>query len=125
MAPWNSTKDMHVERPELVAKIMPRALGWFPTGPTAPVLAAFKRPGTEKPWPPAGVKLVEITSEAAAVCMGSDELINSGDLTHTDDPLINTHVGNATRRPYGAGWIYDRRGAGPVGALCAPRAPHT
>lgn len=117
LAAWDSTKAMRDELPALVATMKPRVIGWLPSGPTAAVLAALQRPGTTKRWPPRGVKLAEITSEITAVCMGFDELITSGDLRQPDDPLLNAHVSNTTRRPYGPGWIYDRRGAAPIDAV--------
>lgn len=120
IAAWDSTKQLRDDLPGLVATIRPRVLGWFPNGPTAAVLAALKNPGTGKRWPPYGVKLEEITSETAAVCMGFDEQITSGDLTHTDDPLLNAHIEQTTPQVRSQGvFTYARRSGAPIDATYA------
>lgn len=114
LAAWDSTKNLRAELPDLIARVRPRVLGWFPNGPTAAVLVDLRKRITART-----VKLEEIKGETAAVCMGFDEQVKSGDLLHPDDPLLNAHIASATRANHGSGWIYSRRGTAPVDALYA------
>jgi hypothetical protein len=120
---WDSTAAMRRDLPGIMAKIKPRALAWFPGGPAAGFMVELAKPRRASPtaerWPPRGVKLVEITSEAPAVCMGFDEQIESDTLRHDGHALATTHVGNAIRRPRGDLWVFDRRGAGHIDAVYA------
>jgi phage terminase large subunit-like protein len=119
IAAWDSTKELRDELPGLVERIRPRVLGWLPNGPTAAVLAALRNPGQRR-WPPRGIKLEEITSETTAVCMGFDELINSGDLHHSDDPLLNAHIDQTTKQMRVNGsFIYARLSGLPIDATYA------
>lgn len=102
--------------PELVAKIKPKALGWFPSGPAAVVAAALTaRPG----WPPAGVAIEAIRSDVTAVCMGFAEQVRSRAIAHGDDPLLDAHVRGAEKLSQGDGWRFTRKGAGHVDAAYA------
>lgn len=118
VAAWSGfgcLKTVRADLPGLVAKVRPRVIGWFPNGPAAALaadMAARRTPGAA--WPPRRVKLETITTEATAACMGLAELVKSGEVAHPDDPMLNAHVDSAQRLRRGDGWVFTRRGAGPV-----------
>lgn len=118
------TAALRRELPALVAKVNPRALGWFPTGPAAVVAADLaERPSAD--WPPRGVKLEEIRADVASVCMGAADLVAGGSLRHPDDPMLNEHVAAATKAWRGDAWVFARRGSGPIdGAYALAGAVH-
>jgi hypothetical protein len=102
--------------PELVGKIRPRVLGWFPNGPAAALTADLAaRRGADR-WPPRGVRLQEIRGEITAVCMGAAEQVRNGHVSHPQDPMLDTHVLAAGRlwRGTEGTWVFDRSGAGPI-----------
>lgn len=111
------TKAVRADLPDLVRKIKPRAFGWFPTGPAAAVAAdlAEKR-GV---WPPRRVAVDELRAEVTAASMGLADLIHVGDLVHGRDPMMDAHVENAQRLNRGDGWVFGRRGSGPVDGVYA------
>jgi hypothetical protein len=106
------------ELPAIVARVKPRALGWFPGGPAASMAADLKdRKG--RSWPPAGVMVEEIRSEVPAVCMGFAELVRTDQVAHSGDPLLNSHVEYAERLHSGDVWRFSRKGEGHVDAAYA------
>lgn len=124
---WESTAAARRELPTVVAKLRPRALAWLPGGPAAGIMVELDRPkskpvnkdGRPVRWPPPRVKLIEITAEAPAVCMGFNEQIDSDELRHDGHPLGTAHVANAVRLARGDAWVFARKGAGHVDALYA------
>lgn len=123
IAGWDSTAKMRAELPGIIAKIRPRVVAWFPDSPTAAVMVELAKPRrgtvTAERWPPLRVKLVPITTETPAVCMGFAEQIESDDLRHDGHALGTAHVENAIRQPRGNLWVFDRRGTGHIDGLYA------
>ncbi|MEK9735899.1 MAG: hypothetical protein VW239_01085, partial [Candidatus Nanopelagicales bacterium] len=119
VASWDGSDAAHrltVELPDIVARVRPKALGWFPYGPAAVVAAVMeKRPG----WPPSGVELEAIRNDSASVCMGFAEQVRSRMIAHSGDPLLDAHVRAAEKLSRGDGWVFTRRGAGQVDAAYA------
>jgi hypothetical protein len=108
------TRELRRDLPGLVRQVRPRVFGWFPAGPAAAVaanLADRKRSGPVA-WPPAGVTVEEIRRDVAAVCMGFGELVASGQVAHSDDPLLNSHVIATEKLHQGDAWRFTRKGAG-------------
>jgi hypothetical protein len=124
---FGCTKRLRAELPDIVRRVKPRALAWFPNGPAAAVaadLAAAKGP-RRGVWPPRGVELIAITAETAAVTMGLAEVVRSGELRHPKDPLQTAHVGAAQKLWQGDRWVFVRRGTGPIdGAYATAGAVH-
>ena len=127
VASWSGpecTKELRRDLPGHVRKIKPQVVGWFPNGPAAAVAADLggrKRDG----WPPPGVTVEEIRSEGAAVCMGLAEQVQSGQIAHSDQALLNTHVTAAEKLRRGDAWVFTRKGAGHVdGAYGCAGAVH-
>jgi hypothetical protein len=116
------TKELRRELPAIVAKVKPRAIGWFPAGPAAVVAADLtkKRAGEGRAkWPPPRVKLVELTTETPAAAMSFAELVKVGEVRHPNDPSLNAQVANAQRLRMGDRWTFGRRGTGPVSGCYA------
>lgn len=118
------TKQARRSLPGLVARIKPRAFGFFPNGPAAALIADLADPAKKTGrrsavWPPRGVKVEEIRAETAAACMGLAELVISRDIAHSDDDLINQHIGAAQKLWQGQTWVFARKGAGPINAAYA------
>lgn len=103
------TELVRRELPGLVEKIRPQTFGWLPNGPGAALAASLKaRPGRAS-WAPPSVTVAEITSEVAAVCMGLADLVDSRMFAHSNDPLLNAHIGGAERLRQGDRWVFSRR----------------
>jgi phage terminase large subunit-like protein len=119
-----ATAELRAELPDEVAEVKPKKLGWFPSGPAAAVAAELSAERDEDDprsmWPPAGVEVEEIRSVAAsAVCMGFAEQVNSKEIAHSDDPLMNAHVEAAEKLHSGNVWRFVRKGTGHVDAAYA------
>lgn len=123
---FGCTKLFRQELPELVAKIGPRMVGWFPIGPSATVAAELKeRPG-RSPWPPRAiqggrkVEVVEIkATDTPAVCMGLAEQVLANEIAHPDDAVINSHISHTQKLNKGDQWVFARRGDHPIDATYA------
>lgn len=102
--------------PALVARVKPRAFGWLPGGPAAALSVDMAK---RKGWPPAGVTVAELRTEAAAVCMGFAEQVAAGAILHAGDPLLDAHVTGAEPLKRGDGWVFSRKGEGHVDAAYA------
>lgn len=125
VAAWSGhdcTMQLRRELPGIVARVRPRALGWFPQGPAA-VIAADMQERKAAGWPPRRVKLVPITAETTTAAMSLADLVRSSGITHGKDPMLDAHISNAQRLRTGDRWTFGRRGAGPVnGAYAAAGA---
>lgn len=125
---YGCLKLVRAELPALVAKVKPRAFGWFPKGPAASVAADLAVPA-KRPrgavWPPRGVKVAELTEETPAVCMGLADVVLAGELRHPKDELQTQHVNSAQKLWHGDRWVFVRKGTGPIdGAYATAGAVH-
>lgn len=124
---WNGfgcTQMVRKDLAEIVAKVRPRQLGWFPNGPAA-ALTADLTASRARGWPPRGTELVEIRGEVTAVCMGLCDAVSTNLVRHPDDPLLNAHIG-ATQKLYrGDAFAYRRQGVDPIdGSYATAGAVH-
>ena len=106
VAAWagpDCTKALQSDLPGLVARVKPRALGWFPGGPAAAVTAGMR---PRENWPPRGVVLEEIKRDTAAVCMGFAEQIHTGQVAHSADPLLDAQAAVAEKQFTGKTWVF-------------------
>lgn len=109
VAAWSSTMDARDELPDLIARIKPRAFGWFPGGPAAALAADL-----------AGIRHAEeLKADVPAVCQGFAEQIIARRLVIADDPLLSAQASAAGRTAAGDGWRFTRKGAGHVDAVYA------
>jgi hypothetical protein len=113
------TDALRTALPSLVARVRPRAVGWFPAGPAAALAADLSDRRQRRGWPPAGVLVDEIRGDVPAVCMGLNEQVTAGRVAHSGDPLLDHQVSEAERLPYGGGWVFSRRAGGHVDAVYA------
>lgn len=112
---FGCTRALRADLPELVERIRPRALGWFPDGPAAAVAADLKARKGNRLWPPHRVKIEELTaSQVPAVCMGLAEQVAAGQVAHPSDPLLTQQVETTQKLRRGDVWVFTRGSSGPV-----------
>jgi hypothetical protein len=122
VAAWSGvgcTDELRRELPGLLARVRPQALGWLPSGPAAALAADLAERKGRAGWPPAGVTVAEIRGELAAVCMGLAEQVKARRVVHSDDPLLNDHIGGSERLNRGDTWVFSRKGEGHCDAAYA------
>jgi hypothetical protein len=110
---WEGPKcvdDARRDLPALVRRVRPQVLGWFPNGPAAPLGADLKPREGRRPLLPTSVRVEEIRGELATVCMGLAEQVQARKVLHSNDPLIDAHIGGAERLRRGATWVFSRKG---------------
>lgn len=110
VAEWSSTQELRVALPALLARVRPRALGWFPGGPAAAIAADLK-----------GIRVAhEIkASDVGPACQGFAEQVAARRVLHPDDPLLTAQVLGSARLVVGDGWRFSRRGEGHCDAVYA------
>lgn len=121
------TRALRAELPDIVTKIKPRVVSWFPAGPAAAVAADLRQRRGNRVWPPRGVKIEELTAEISAVCMGLADVVTADELRHPDDPMLNQHVGQTQKltSPNGS-WVFVRSDERPVdGTYAAAGSVHS
>ena len=128
---WSSTsRELATELarrdlPELLVRVDPLVLGWFPTGPAAQLGADLRGIRALVEAMPAGgvagrMRVVELKgAEAGEACMELAELVGARRLVHPGDPLLDAHVAGAGKANRGDGWTFTRRGGGHVDAAYA------
>jgi hypothetical protein len=121
---FGATAALRAELPGLVAKIRPRKIGWYPGGPAASVAAALAEKRGQ--WPPRRVDVEELGADIVpAACMGLAEQVNSGQIRHPRDAMLDAHVAQTQRLDRGDRWVFVRRGSAPIdGTYAAAGAVH-
>lgn len=98
---WRDTASARRELPDLLERIGPVQLGWFPVGPgsqLAPVLKSVE--GSE-----------EITgTRVSAACQHFADLVQARGLLHPSDPLLDAQISGSHRLQQGDGWRFSRYG---------------
>jgi hypothetical protein len=110
---------LRAELPDLVAKIKPRVLAWFPQGPGAALAADLRKRKGARAWPPRGVRLQEITGDVPAVCMGFADRVATHAVRHPRDKMLTAHVERTQKLKRGDVWSFTRAGSEPVDATYA------
>lgn len=119
---FGCTARLRADLPDLVTRLRPRVLSWFPNGPAAAVAAALAKGA--KPLP-RRVKVEELKAETPAVCMGLGEQVLSGEVQHPRDEVLTGHVKATQKLKTGDRWVFTRRGSAPIdGAYAAAGAVH-
>lgn len=122
-AAWTSTETARAELPALLAKIRPRVITWYPTGP-AGAFATMLRPAG-KPTPleksaPGRPHYAELTgNHVTEVCQELADLVAARQVVQPGDPLLDTHIRGAGKLHSGDGWRFTRAGEGHVDAAYA------
>lgn len=101
--------DLRRELPAILGRVKPQTIGWIPNGPAAALAADLAVRKGRFAWPPSGVKVEEIRGEVAAICMGLAKEVKAGRIAHSDDPLINDHIGSAEKLQRGNVWVFSRK----------------
>lgn len=126
---WESLAAVRRELPGWIDRVKPYTFGWFPNTGAAAVAVELNQPKSGRVgWPPRGVRVAEIKTEAAPVCMGFAALVSEMRIVHSGQLSLTTMMGNAEKRNRGDGsmWVFDRiAGAGHVtGAYATAGAVH-
>jgi hypothetical protein len=113
---WDSPDAIRADLEALLDKIRAARVAWFPTGPGgqfAPILR--KRHGS-----------AELTgTKVAEACQSLAGLVQARQLSHPDDPLLNSHIGAAEKLASGdAGWRFTRRNGDVDAAFAAAGAAY-
>jgi hypothetical protein len=115
----DATRKLRAELPGWLARVKPQVFGWMPNGPAAAVAATLADRKGVRGWPPAGVTVAEIRAEVPALCMGFAEQVESRQVVHANDPLLNAHVTGASKLKTGDVWRFSRKGEGHCDAAYA------
>jgi hypothetical protein len=124
---WSSLAEVRAELPAWLKRTTPYAFGWFPRTGAAALTAELEQPRAGRiEWPPRGVQVTEIKTEAPAVCMGFAALVDEQRVVHSGQDSLTVHMGNAEKAFTGNVWVFERRlGAGHVtGVYAAAGAAH-
>lgn len=107
---WDSTEEARDELGQLLDRIRPVAVAWYPTGPGAAFATLLrKRPGS-----------LELTgSKVPEACQELADLARAGRMVHPGDPLLDDHIRGASKLHSGDGWRFARNGEGHVDAAYA------
>lgn len=109
VAAWESTEQARVELPEVVQKVGPRVLAWFPSGPAAALAPLLRSLGA-----------MELKgAQVAEACQGLADLVAARRIVHPGDPLLDAHIAGAQKLPQSDGWRFVRRGVGHVDSAYA------
>lgn len=108
------------ELAQIVRKVRPAKVGWFPNGPAAALAAELRGQ-----WAPRGTDVEEIKSDLTAACMGLEAEVTDRAIAHSHDPMLDRHITTAQRLKRGDAWVFTRSGSGAVdGAYSAAGAVH-
>jgi hypothetical protein len=100
VAAWESTTDMRAELGDLVKRIRPVAVAWFPAGAGA-ISTDLKELRNNR----------ELTgSEVTAACAGLADLVKAGRIAHNGDEMLTSHIVGAQKISVGDGWKFSRKG---------------
>lgn len=114
---WHSVQDARNELFDLVKRIRPRYVGWFPSGPGAVLDVELAKAYPEDKGRIRGRRMVGTAQSVA--CQGLAEQVKAGRVLHADDALLNAHLLGASKQQSGDGWRFVRRDAGHVDAAYA------
>jgi hypothetical protein len=113
-ASWPSAAAARLELPGLLARMKPSVIAWYPSGPAASLAPAFRapkgRPVKLADAAPGRPAYADITGgEVCEACMGLASLTKGRMVLHSNDPLLNAHLGGASRLKVGDGWRFARK----------------
>jgi hypothetical protein len=100
VAAWDTAREAAAGLSEHIVRVSPAVIGWFPSGPAAELKADMEALEAEK-----------ITGDDVfAACQGMAGLATGRKLLHPGDPLLDTHVANASKFHTGDRWRFARKG---------------
>jgi hypothetical protein len=100
-AAWTSTDEARRELPDLLSRIRPQTVSWYPAGPGGSFATLLRqRPGN-----------IEITgTKAAECCMEFADLVSARRVTHPGDDLLDAQLAHAGKQHSADGWRFSRNG---------------
>jgi hypothetical protein len=101
VAAWESVSEARSELPGWLAKVKPRAFGWFPKGPGAALATDLKGVRNAEP-----IKSEDIVT----VCQSLSEQVSARRVLHSNDPLLAAQLAGTSRVWVGDGWRFARKG---------------
>jgi hypothetical protein len=115
-ASWPSAAAARLELAALLERIKPSVVAWYPSGPAASLAPVFRapkgRPVKLADAAPGRPHYAELTGgDVCQVCMGLASLVKGRMILHPNDPLLNAHLGAASRMEVGDGWRFARKPA--------------
>ena len=110
VAAWKDTKAARAELRDVLARVKPRAVGWFPGGPVAAIATIMRSV-------PNAIELKG--GEVCTACMGFADLVAARRVLHPGDPLLDAHVTSAQKLHTGDGWRFARGAGSHVSAAYA------
>ncbi len=120
IAAWSSTEDLRRDWKDLISRVKPRIIGWYPAGPAA-ALATVLRPNL-----PAYARTrdtpeyIEIKgAQVYETCQEFADLVRNRAVVHSADPLLDAHVASAQKLQSVDGWRFTRKGDSHVDAAYA------
>ena len=113
-ASWPSAAAARTELPGLLARMKPSVIAWYPSGPAASLAPVFRapkgRPVKLADAAPGRPAYADINGgEVCEACMGLASLVKGRMVLHSNDPLLNAHLGAASRMKVGDGWRFARK----------------
>lgn len=106
---WPDTRTARAELAEVLGRLGPRQVGWFPSGPAAAIADIMR-----------DLEAVELKgAKVTEACQLFADVVTARQLTHRGDPLLDAHVAGARRKQSGDGWRFVRDGFGHVDAAYA------
>jgi hypothetical protein len=113
---WDSTADARRDLPEVLEKIAPAAVGWYPSGPASAIGVTLRKIVVNKK----PIQVVDIAGQDAIEACGEfADLVKALQILHPGDPLLNGHMAGSKKLNVGDGWRFVRRGVGHVDAAYA------
>ncbi len=114
---WHDTMAARAEIWDLVDRLRPSVIGWFPTGPGAVLSATMRK---LRPTP------VAIKGAAVAeACMTLADQVRHRRILQPGDPLLDEHIARTNRIGSKSSWIFDRASIEPIdGAFAVAGAVH-
>lgn len=100
---WTDTNSLRRDLPELLGKVKPASLGWFPSGPAASLTTELIKIKKVHPF---------TQQETNAVCQGLAESISAGRIAQSGDELLTSHILSVKKLKSGDGWKFSRRDGG-------------
>lgn len=122
---FGCTAALRRELPGIVARLKPRRVGWFPSGPAAAVAATVKNPSGQRTWWPRRTEVAEIVGDVPAVCMGLAEVVEAFEVRHPKDAALTAHVTRTEWLARGDARVFTRQNDKPINlAYAAAGAVH-
>lgn len=110
VAAWQTMAEARAALPELIARLKPTGLAWFPNGP-ANALAPYLRS--------LPVSRELNGADVSGACMGLTDVVRDGLVLHNASALLDGQVATTGKTGAGDTFRFQRKGGGPCSAVYA------